>query len=172
MKKTLIERVDVGAGGTTAIVLDNIPQTYDGLVVLVSVRNTGNGPDIAFKFNNNTSNYTNRYLLGNGSSASSGSVYGYLLAVQPGTSTGGTFANCSMYVPNYTSSNAKSVSIDSTGENNATAATQIINAALWNNTTAINEITIWQVSNETLAQYSSVSIYGITAGNDGTTTVS
>jgi hypothetical protein len=169
---TLIEHIEVGSGGTTAIVLDNIPQTYTDIMVLVSVRNSGNGPDIAFKFNNNTSNFTNRYLYGTGSSASSGTVYGNFLAVQPNSYTGNTFANCSMYVANFTSSNAKSVSIDSVSENNATGSWQIINAALWNDTTAIDEITIYQVSNETLAQYSSVTIYGITAGSDGTTAVS
>jgi len=76
-----------------------------------------------------------------------------------------------IYIPNYTSSNAKSASIDGVSENNATASYQTIDAFLWNDTSAITSITL-TLSGGNFAQYSSASLYGVTAGNDGITTVS
>jgi len=76
-----------------------------------------------------------------------------------------------LYLPNYTSSVAKSVSGDNVSENNATASTQTITAGLWSGTDPITSIEIFG-SGTNLAQYSSASLYGMRKGSDGTTTVS
>jgi hypothetical protein len=52
------------------------------------------------------------------------------------TATANTFGNTEFYIPNYTSSNYKSFSVDGVTENNATAAFALY-AGLWSNTAAI-----------------------------------
>ena len=77
--------------------------------------------------------------------------------------TASTFSNISIYIPNYASTSAyKSISIDGVQEANATTAWAYLNAALFQSNNAINQVTItsW---NSTWAQYSTATLYGVTA---------
>jgi hypothetical protein len=76
-----------------------------------------------------------------------------------------------IYIPNYTGSTAKSVSVDGVMENNATYAAAGIIAGLWNDTAAVTSVSI---SSEvaTLVQYSSATLYGILKGTSNGVTVS
>jgi hypothetical protein len=57
--------------------------------------------------------------------------------------TANTFANVEVYIPNYTSTNQKSVSADAVSEQNATTAYMALTAQLWSNlTTAITSISV------------------------------
>jgi len=174
MKKTLIERIEVGSGGAASILLDAIPQTYTDLYLVISIRNNRSAAAAEEKiyFNGNTSNFSTRYLEGSGAAAATGVISGRGFAgVEVGnTSTANTFSSTAIYIPNYTSGNAKSFSSDSVQENNATASAQYLVAGRWSDTAAITSITI--DSGFTLLEYCSASLYGVTAGNDGTTTVS
>jgi hypothetical protein len=122
-----------------------------------------------------------RILWGTGSSAITATytafTYNIWQTLAKSGSTSNTFGNSSIYIPNYTGSTAKSVSIDSVGENNGTASEQIISAALWNNTAAITSITLTSLDDNlnpsgNFAQYSSVSLYGILKGTSNGVTVS
>jgi hypothetical protein len=167
----LIEHQELGST-QASITFSSIPQTFTDLYLVLSVRSDGNA-DIGIKFNNSTSNFSNRYLFGNGSSASSGTVYGnYIGAAPQNTYTASTFGNFAVYIPNYAGSTAKSYSSDAVSENNATTAIQAITAGLWNVTDAINRIDLYQLNGSNLVQYSSATLYGITKGSDGVTTVS
>lgn len=181
MKKTLIERVDVGAGGAATIEFTSIPQDGVGLLVLISARTTNTAGNyqnnIRVTFNNSSSGYSERILYGDGSSAGSGSsATSYLefqYAVSAQATTANTFSNVSLLVSNYAGSTNKSVSVDSVTENNATNAFANITAGLWSNTSAITSLKLDGTANSgVFAQYSTASLYKITAGNDGTTTVS
>ena len=164
-----IQTVTVGAGGAASIDFTNIPQTYTDLVVQVSGRGTGAGGEVSatLQFNNNSSNYSSRWLRGNGAAASSGSdTYGtdeiYLFEMPAASATASTFQNGSIYIPNYTSSNNKSVSVDSVSENNATTAWAYLTAGLWSNSAAVTSIKLLlQVGN--FAQYSTATLYGVTS---------
>jgi hypothetical protein len=74
--------------------------------------------------------------------------------------TASTFANNEVTIPNYTSSNFKSYSVDSVTENNATQAYAIFVAGLWSNTAAITSITLG-LSSANFVQYSTAYLYGI-----------
>jgi hypothetical protein len=76
------------------------------------------------------------------------------------TSTADTFCNSELYIPNYTSSDQKSISIDSVNENNATTAYTVPMAYLWDNTSVISSIRIYADSSA-FAEHSSVYLYGI-----------
>jgi hypothetical protein len=107
-----------------------------------------------------------RNIKGDGSSASSSNagsvsaIYGYG-SNNPAGATANTFSNADIYIPNYTSSNAKSVSVDGVTENNATEASATLTAGLSTDTAAITSITVIALSSGTIATNSTFTLYGI-----------
>jgi hypothetical protein len=163
---TLIASSTVGSGGAANITFSSIPGTYTDLKIVVSVRHNSSiystSADLAILFNGSSSSFTTRYLQGNGSSASSGSGTNNLAGIDQGSGyTANTFASNDIYIPNYTSSNNKSYSVDGVSENNATAAISGLYAGLWSNTSAITSITIQDFYGQNLVQYSTAYLYGI-----------
>ena len=157
----------VGAGGTSAITFSNIPQNYTDLVVKTSIRTNASATNQAhwIRFNaDSRANYSARLLEGSGSAAASynnpGYTYIYLGEAVGNTATANTFGSTEAYIPNYSSSSQKSVSVDAVSENNATAAYADLVAGIWSNITAINSITILPTSG-TILQYSTATLYGI-----------
>jgi len=168
----LIEHQELGST-QASITFSSIPQTYTDLLLVLSLRSDSSNADIGIKFNNSTSNFSNRYLFGNGASAASGTAYGnYVGEAARSTYTSSTFGNFAVYIPNYAGSTAKSYSSDAVSENDSTTAIQAITAGLWNDTTAINRIDLYQLNGSNLVQYSSATLYGIKSGSDGVTSVS
>jgi len=169
----LLERITVGAAGAASVTFNSIPQTgYTDLVVKGSVRSGYSGSqrasvDISLIFNSTSSGYSSRLLQGNAavdpsglSASNSGSsiVWGGIAA--DGDDTANVFSNFEVYIPNYTSSNYKSVSIDEVVENNASNSTTSMSAGLWSNTAAITSINFSVTS---ILQYSTFSLYGVSA---------
>jgi hypothetical protein len=87
-------------------------------------------------------------------------------------STSNTFSNLSVYIPNYTGSTAKGVSIDSVTENNGTNAFQVIAAHLTNSTSAVTSIGFFSTTSSSFLTGTTISLYGITKGSDGIVTTS
>ena len=173
--KELIERIEVGTGGASSITFSSIPQTFTDLVLVLSGRTNRSTvySDILIKLNSSTANFTHRQLYGTGSSTASWTASaGYLGAISANTSTANTHGSMSIYIPNYAGATAKSISADSVSENNATAAQAAIGAILWNSTTAITSVELYPDASASFQEFSSASLYGITAGTDGITTVS
>ena len=136
-----------------AVTVSSIPQTYTDLVILISARSDYSGSsEMQFAINSVTTGYSNRMVYtNNGSSAlsatASNAFYTWGGAVVGSGATANTFSNCAVYLPNYSSTTlAKSISSDSTAENNATAAILWLNAGLNTTTAAITSITFycWQ----------------------------
>lgn len=172
-----IQTVTVGAGGASSIEFTSIPQTYTDLVIVCSARNSSSsGIDMGMRFNGNTgTNYSYRSVYGSGSTASSGSASSETLFTRAGYSAGSgytasTFSNVSYYIPNYTSSNNKSVSIDGANEQNSSTAYAQLVAGLWSQTSAITSVTLYVNSANTadnFAQYSTATLYGVTSAGYG-----
>ena len=169
----LIQTVTVGAGGQAAIDFSSIPSTFTDLYLVYSLRvNTTNG-GLRIRVNGSTASLSTRLLYGNGSSPASGTDTTYIGAVNNSNQTASTFGNGSLYFPNYASTSyAKSFSADMVDETNATTATQWITGGLFNSTTAISRIELFGDAAGNFVQYSSASLYAITAGSDGIVTVS
>ena len=162
----IIASVTVGSGGAADIEFTSIPATYTDLVVLFSLRTTRSNTydDPVVQFNSNGSNYSYIVLQGTGSAATSytgGTSFIYLGECNGDTSTASSFSNQTMYISNYASSNNKSVSIDSSMENNATAAYSDIIAGLWANSSAITSLKIYSAGAYTIKEYSTAYLYGI-----------
>jgi hypothetical protein len=162
----LIERVELNASAAS-ISFANIPQSgYTDLKIVASARSdrADTSDNAIISFNGLTTNLSYRYVQGNGASAtsSSGST-GYVGSIDGSTATSSTFGNAEYYIPNYTSSNYKSISSDAVDETNATNAYATLTASLWSSTAAITSINLKpQVGSNFLAN-STFSLYGIAA---------
>jgi hypothetical protein len=168
-----IETVTVGSGGAASITfmaVGDIPSDYTDLVLKLSLRSTESGVTTATVDLNSTAP-TARWLRGNGATASSGTDP--VLLFNGTSTTANTFSNVEVYIPNYRSSAQKSGSVDLVVESNSASSFvyQYIYALLWNVTDPVTSITI-NDDYGSFVEFSSASLYGITAGSDGIVAVS
>ena len=165
MAMELIETVTVGSGGAASIEFTSIPQDGVDLLVLLSARTarTGQPQDVLRLDVNNNNSGDNLRLTGDGSivntAAAVSMFFGYANAAG---ATAGTFSNQSLYISNYTSSSAKSISGDSVSENNNTEAWSRLDAATTADTSAVTQLKVYSTSGD-LIEHSSASLYKITA---------
>jgi hypothetical protein len=161
---TLIASSTVGSGGASYVEFTSIPATYTDLKLVLSLRGdqTETYASSFISFNGSTSGFTNKYIFGDGATVVSAIFLANQNADQNGaTTTSNTFANTEMYIPNYTLSNSKSVSIDGVTENNATTAYAELGALLWSNSAAITSIRISPNATKNWVQHSTAYLYGI-----------
>jgi hypothetical protein len=163
----LLERTELNASAAS-VTFANIPQTgYTDLKIVMSARLTSAGYDstpwnsgnIAF---NGTTITSGKLLAGTGSAAVSDSNAAAAFTTDT-DATANTFGNFEMYVPNYTSSNNKSVSVDLVTENNGTASVCILEAILSTVTASITTISFTPTGGYSYAANSTFSLYGIAA---------
>lgn len=162
----LIASSTVGSGGASSISFTSIPQTYTDLLIKFSGRDDrgASATNLFITFNGSSSNFSSRLLYGGGGATYSGTDTAGFIGEDVGAgATSNTFSNGEIYIPNYTSSNYKSMSSDSVTENNSStngAAYTMLIAALWSNTSAITSLTITPTPNS-FVQYSTAYLYGI-----------
>ena len=162
-----IQTVTVGSGGAASITFSNIPQTYTDLYIVASTRATDTDTPVKVEFNNVTTGYSWRRIYGSGSAASSLSgTDAYYFWTATSSQTASTFGSGQLYIPNYTSSNNKSISTESLNENNGTAADMFMTAALWSNSAAITSVKLTPLTGS-FAQYSTATLFGVTSSAYG-----
>jgi hypothetical protein len=175
----LIQTVTLGSAAAS-ITFSSIPATYDDLVVVLSARSSdstvtfaGGYDPFLYRVNSTTSGYSSRALNGIGNatdsdtdstrtSSAAGGTWGRMSqwGINNANNTSNTFSSISVYIPNYKSSAAKSISTDFVTENNATNAFQSISAQLWNNTAAVDTVS-FALGVGSFVANSSASLYGI-----------
>jgi hypothetical protein len=167
----LLETIEL-TQSAASVTFDNIPQTgYTDLKVVMSARGDGASGIFVCQFNGATTNLSSRVLYGINGNATGSSTYSDENSIWGYTtnsgSTANTFGNAEIYIPNYASSNNKSVSIDAVNETNAADGRQIINAGLWSSSAAITSITLLSKTGgnagTNFTQYSTFSLYGLAA---------
>lgn len=165
MSMTKIQQVTVGAGGAASIAFSDIPVFYTDLIIRVSGRSaavSGENNNIQVRFNGATTGYSTRELFGTGSttgSASLSEIRGGYLSSQ--FATANTFGSSTIYIPNYRSNTAKSVSAEGVAEGNTTAMFQAIDAGLWTGTDSIQSVTLVLGGSQNWLEGSSATLYGI-----------
>jgi hypothetical protein len=132
---TLIERKEL-AEAASILSFENIPQTYDDLVIKVSARCTRSDfalGSLNVQLNSVSSGYSNIWLRRNetgdtpsASGNTGGSSFVNLYTVPGPTITANTFSNIDFYIPNYRSNNPKSASSDGVGENNSSQNSSMV----------------------------------------------
>lgn len=162
---TLIASSTVGSGGSSAISFSSIPNTYTDLMLMFSCRasNAANYNDTNVFVTGGTFNTGKVLYAINGStvgtySPGSDPFFAYVAA---GNNTANTFGNGYVYIPNYTSSNNKSLSGDSVGENNGTNTILALSAGLYTSSSALTAITLTPSASATFVQYSTAYLYGV-----------
>ena len=176
MTMTLIESKTLGTA-QASIEFTSIPQTFTDLVAVCSIRTNraANEDQVQIAINGVTTNQNSRELFGTGSGVGTGTTALIFFYAAAANATSNTFGNGAVYIPNYTGSTNKSFSMDSVGENNATAAYQHIGAGLWSQTTAISSLRFEPrpaLGGTQLLAGSIISLYGILKGSDGIVTTS
>jgi hypothetical protein len=164
----LIASNTVGAGGAASVSFNSISNAFTDLILKYSSRDndsTSTANNTLIRFNGSTSGYSFKTLADLAGTAYSYSntdtAFSYLSHNSAGSnSTSNTFDNTEIYIPNYTSSNYKSISVDNIVENNNTYGYLWLTAGLWSNTAAITSISI-SSSGGSFVQYSSFYLYGI-----------
>jgi hypothetical protein len=164
---TLIASNTVGSGGAASIEFTSIPQTYTDLFLATSLRTSetevNNWVKLTF---NNTAGTSNNVLYVRGNGTDVVSTTGFSSDFMRGViangslSTGSVFGSNSVYIPNYTSSNQKTASIEGVMENNATSHYIVMTASRLTNTAAVTSIQLTAYA-ASLDQYSTAYLYGI-----------
>jgi len=175
MSMTLIGTVTLSSTNTT-ITFSSIPQTMTDLMLvrsMLSDSSAGPASSANITFNGSSAGYSERILYNNisGGGASgirSGTYFDWagLTAASGSGSTANTFSSGTLYIPNYTSANAKIISSDAVQETNSSNGSYwnyYSVAGLWSGTAAITSITLTSSAGNFVTG-STVSLYGITKG--------
>jgi len=165
-----IAKVTVGSGGAANIEFTGIPATYTDLLLKVSPRQSGNVNSYQFslRFNGNSSSiYSRKFLFGYGGGVDTqtqNNANSMWIGFDQSNSAGANiFGNYEVYIPNYASSNHKSLSSDAVTEENTTDVYGVgFVAGVWASTDAITSILLQDLHGGTnLLQYSTAYLYGI-----------
>jgi hypothetical protein len=145
---------------TTAasVTFSSIPATYTDLKLVMSLRITTGDPNTNLTFTPSGGTYSDKVLFGYSSTAGSNSTSN--IRAGQVNADANMFNNVEIYIPNYASSNTKSVSVDAVTEVNGTTNLLSLTAGLWSGTSAITGIVLTPVSS-TYTQYSTFYLYGI-----------
>jgi len=164
------------SGSAASVTFSSIPSTYTDLVLIMSMRvDAGGGASVngfvSFRFNSDSSIlYSTRTLEATGTTASSTSslnkniLWGQYLS-DGSSATANTFSNVEIYIPSYTSTQNKPISISGATESNTSSPYITAVAGLYRNTSAISSVTIYPDSSSSPAYNfvsdSSFYLYGI-----------
>jgi hypothetical protein len=172
---TLIAHTELGSA-QSSIAFNSIPQTFTDLVLKLSLRTTRADSEdtVRLQFNGVTTAYSGRALRkdnANNTPSITLSDSNLILYQNTANLTANAFSIAEAYISNYRIAAAKSISIETMQETSGGAWGAIV-AALWNNTAAITSITLLPNVGPNFAQFSSATLYGITAGSSGGVVVS
>lgn len=167
-----IETIELDSS-QASITFSSIPQDYTDLKILISARSTRTGSErdgLLLYPNGSSGNWSNIVFYGDGSNVQTTTNDPNKVSWITSSDTPlSTFGNAEVYISNYTSTGNKSISSDSVTENNATTVRIAIWAGLSTLNASITSIEFNLAAGD-LVQGSTFSLYGITAGSDGTTT--
>lgn len=137
----------------------SIPSTYTDLIIVVYGTATGSGSNAYVQYNADTSsNYSNLYMYGSGSSAISGTNttqtqanFGYVNA---------TYGTSICQIQNYANSNVYKTFL---GKWNNTDVLVAASVSTWRSTSAITSILVGCGSGNSFITGTSITLYGIAA---------
>ena len=162
----LVSTITLSSSSTNSMQFTAIPQTGKHLLLLVSARSTTAATQINLGLYINdifTFTYQNRRLRGDGSSATSAEQTGarpFDYPVFPGNNVlSNTFGLTDFLIPNYTSSGAKALNIDSVIENNTSSAEALLIAGLLNGVGAVTKLELVDPSGGLFAAGTMASLY-------------
>lgn len=157
------------SSATASVAFTSIPQTYTDLLLKVSARAnvSGGWTNVMLAVNGSTSNITwlgfygySNTLKGSNTNTSTRAIGN----ANANSSTSNLFSNNELYIPNYTSTTAKSFTSDSiVASNDSTNPILVLDALLWNPATqaAITSLTLTNSAPGDFVSGSTFYLYGI-----------
>lgn len=164
----LIETKTVTTAQTT-VTFSDIPQNFQDLYVLTSLRDTSGTAGWAtaeIRPNGSTSNITSRALYGFGTTIGGLTTAEIYHQATQGGNTANTFSNSSVQILNYTAAKPKQISVDTATEGNIANTINAIVTGQWDNTAPITSLSFVMASSATFAPGSTISLYGIGGAGD------
>lgn len=158
------------SSAVSSVTFSSIPNTYTDLLFKVSAREASSNAwsDLRIGFNGGTSDCTWRgvYALNTTTGSNTGSGVGGRTVgnAAADSNTSNVFGSVDIYIPNYTSTSyAKSISGDSTVENNGTNNVFQLASVLWNPSTqaAISSVSFVNSNSSNFMVNSTFYLYGI-----------
>lgn len=164
----LIAEVTVGAGGTANITFDNIPSTYQHLQLrgIARTARASAVDSMRIKVNTDTgSNYSYHYVLGDGSTASSGAATSQSAMWDDAvgdTATASVFCAYIIDILDYASTSKNKTTRHLTGiDRNGAGNVELVSNLWMNSSTAINALTLYSNSSSNWKQHSTFQLYGV-----------
>lgn len=159
---TKISTVTVGVDGAASISFTSIPSTYTDLCVKISARTTNAyfRDSVSIRPNDATTNKTNLFLIGQGTSVVAGPQSDIYVEIEGDSgTTASVFGNADIYIGDYTSNHSKTFLIETVTENSSASSNALcLTAGLWSSSAAITSLTFLSAS---FMQYSTATLYGI-----------
>lgn len=168
--RTLLASTTLGSN-TASVVLSGIPQTYKDLIVEFDARlSADESPAFYLQFNGDTAaNYSYQTLRTtyNGSRdalrATSTTLGAGIMWIPGSTGVANAFGSAEVFIPGYTASTTKQISMLSSSPSTSTTSPEIgaaISCGTWQGTTAITSITFYNSSRNVVTN-SSFFLYGL-----------
>jgi len=155
-----------GAGSST-LSFTSIPSTYTDLVVIANLFGSNDGVNTLINVNGNNSGYSDTWLAGSGSSATSGrdTASSAWVASHGPLGSGSTTAPFFMelHFQNYSNTTTYKTMLGRMNILGATYNGTVAGVHLWANTSAINQITFTLQSSATYTGNATATLYGVKA---------
>jgi hypothetical protein len=163
-----IATTTVGAGGATNITFSSIPQDYTHLQVRGIHRSASTSGAVDMQFNNDTAtNYVRHFLLADGTTFTTGVTTSASFFRILNSTTSASLSNCFggfiIDILDYTNTNKFKTIRSISGVDTNSAGVVEFRSGNWLTTNAITSIKIYSSAGNNLAQYSTVTLYGIKA---------
>lgn len=178
-----IQSATVESATQAEIAFDSIPQTHTDLYLVISAdtdRASGLIQYLCVEFNDDTTTYQNQQLrdfngtvdpFTNIDGITSSMSLGYL--PQASWANNNLYSPTTVYIPNYTGSTYKTASAEGgIADTDLSPRAAVWSVASYADSSAITKITIFPAFGDEFEQYTTASLYAITSGTDGTTTIS
>lgn len=166
----LIERVRVGSGGTSAIVFDEIPATYQHLQIRIIGRTDRASARESMDIRLNgvtTSSYAYHFIYGDGSSAAAGAGASQTLIdsfdFAGATATANIFGAAIIDILDYSNISKNTTVRVFGGADRNGAGLVAISSGLLVNTNAVSSVNIFPANGNDFVQHSTASLYGVKA---------
>jgi hypothetical protein len=160
-----IASLSASSGEVASFNFTGIPSSYKDLYISLSARssNSSNFDNPRVAFNTNTSDFSRIEFYSENASLGSEAASDRIIGVCPaGNTLSNSFGALKMYVPNYAGSNNKPYSVFSTSQHSSSTPRALwYLGGIWQNTSAISQITITLNSGANFVQYSTATLYGI-----------
>lgn len=178
-----IQSATVESATQAEIAFDSIPQTHTDLYLVVSAdtdRASGLIAYLSIEFNDDTTTYQNQQLrdfngtvdpFTNIDGITSALSLGYLPQANWGNSD--LYSPTTVYIPNYTKSTYKTASAEGgIADTDVSPRAAVWSVGSYQDSSAITKITIFPAFGHDFQIHTTASLYAITGGTDGTTTIS